>query len=83
LLQGVEVRVEMAHARIQSVNHPPPDGGGGNQDSLSESGAISIAAGRFGGGGAGHEYGGGLVKAFSAQSMWSYLQAMPVEAKLE
>jgi recombination protein RecA len=84
LLQGAEVRAEMSHARIQSVNHPPANGEcHGNGDLPPGNGAISIAAGRFGSAGVGHEYDGGLVKTFSAQSMWSYLHAVPVEAKLE
>ena len=68
LFDGAEVQAEMLHTRVQSINVPQACNGPVAIDGRS----------------AGHDhdgYGGGNTQSFSAQSMWSYLHAMPVEAK--
>jgi hypothetical protein len=75
LLDGANMRAEMTHARIQSVNHPPPEK---PEIPPAPDGTISIAEGRFG-----DPSSSDHLKQFGAQSIWSYLHAMPVEAKLK
>jgi recombination protein RecA len=72
LLDGSDIEAEMLHTRIQSINLPQACNG-----------PVSIAAGRSGSGFTGHGYDGGKMQSFTAQSIWSYLHAMPVEAKLK
>jgi recombination protein RecA len=69
LLEGADVRAEMIHTRMQSINMPRVG-----------KGAVPITAGRT------ESLAGSdtdTEQSFSAQSMWSYLHAMPVEAKLK
>jgi recombination protein RecA len=69
LFDGAEVKAEMLHTRVQSINMPQACNG-----------LVAIddcAAGHD------HGYDGGNGQTFSAQSMWSYLHAMPVEAQLK
>jgi recombination protein RecA len=75
LLEGSEVQAEMIHTRVQSINAP-----------LARSAPISITVGRFGGEGAGLDRDSGdrdATQSFATQSIWSYLHAMPLEAKLK
>jgi recombination protein RecA len=74
LLNGSDVQAEMLHTRIQSINFQQ-----------AQSGPVSIErhfAGRdlanFSDG-----FERSTTQSFVAQSMWSYLHAMPVEAKLK
>ena len=87
LLDGADVRAEMTHARIQSVNHPPPKNPSPNAPEISPvpNGTISIAEGRIGVGSPGFAPANGddPIKQFGAQSIWSFFRAMPVEAKLK
>jgi hypothetical protein len=69
LLEGADVQAEMIHARMQSINMPRVG-----------KGLVSITAGRS------ESLAGSdsdTAQSFSAQSMWSYLHAMPVEAKIK
>jgi hypothetical protein len=74
LLDGSDVQAEMLHTRMQSVNFQQM-----------QNGPVSIErhfAGRdFNNSGEGFER--STTQSFAAQSMWSYLHAMPVEAKLK
>lgn len=87
LLDGADVRMEMTHARIQSVNHPPPQNPSQNASEISATpnGTISIAEGRIGVENPRFvsENGSNAMKQFGAQSIWSFFRAMPVEAKLK
>jgi hypothetical protein len=67
LFDGAEVQAEMLHTRVQSINMPQACNG-----------PVAID-----GRAAGHDHGydGGNTQSFSAQSMWSYLHALPVEAQ--
>jgi recombination protein RecA len=68
LLDGYELHAELAHARIQSSNFP-----------LAANGPTSIA-------GRSADFSGDAAdapKSFAAQSAWSYLHALPREAKLK
>jgi recombination protein RecA len=74
LLDGSDVQAEMLHTRMQSINFQQ-----------AQNGPVSIER-HF----AGHDFahsGDGFerntMQSFAAQSMWSYLHAMPVEAKLK
>ena len=67
LFDGAEVQAELLHTRVQSINMPQACNGPVAIDGRS--------AGRD------HGYDGGNTQSFSAQSMWSYLHAMPVEAQ--
>jgi hypothetical protein len=68
LFDGAEVQAELLHTRVQSINMPQACNGPVAIDGRS--------AGRD------HDdYDGGNLQSFSAQSMWSFLQATPVEAK--
>ncbi len=68
LFDGTEVQAEMLHTRVQSINMPRACNGPVSIDGRS--------ARRDHDGGD-----GGNTQSFSAQSMWSFLQATPVEAK--
>jgi hypothetical protein len=74
LLDGSDVQAEMLHTRIQSINFQQ-----------AQSGPVSIErhfAGRdFANSNDGFER--STTQSFAAQSMWSYLHAIPVEAKLK
>ena len=67
LFDGAEGQAEMLHTRVQSINMPRACNGPVSIDGRS--------AGRD------HDGEGGNAQSFSAQSMWSFLQATPVEAK--
>jgi recombination protein RecA len=70
LLDGSDVQAEMLHMRMQSINFQ-----------RAQNGPISIAR-HF----AGHnstDHSDENTQSFGAQSMWSYLHALPVEAKLK
>jgi recombination protein RecA len=73
LLEGTDVQAAMLHTRIQSINFK-----------RTQNGPVSIEehfAGRdFANSGEGFER--STTQSFAAQSMWSYLHAMSVEAKL-
>jgi recombination protein RecA len=81
LLDGSDVQAEMLHTRIQSVNFQQAQNG----FQRAQNGPVSIQkhfAGRdFANSGDGFE--SSTTQSFAAQSMWSYLHAMPVEAKLK
>jgi recombination protein RecA len=74
LLDGSDVQAEMLHTRIQSINFQQ-----------AQNGPVSIErhfAGRdFANSNDGFER--STTQSFAAQSMWSYLHAIPVEAKLK
>lgn len=78
LLDGADARAEMLHTRIQSSNVPQ-----------ARAAPVSIATGRRNGphcSDGDSENGRGdsaTAQNFSAQSIWSYLRATPVEAKLK
>jgi recombination protein RecA len=69
LFDGAEVQAELLHMRVQSINMPQVCNG-----------PVSID-GRSAGRDHDHGYDGGDTQSFSAQSMWSFLQATPVETK--
>jgi recombination protein RecA len=81
LLDGSDVQAEMLHARIQSVNFQQAQNG----FQRAQNGPVSIQkhfAGRdFANSSEGFER--STTQSFAAQSMWSYLHALPVEAKLK
>ena len=83
----MDVRAEMTHARIQSVNHPPPKNPSPNAPEIPsvQNGTISITEGRIGVESPGFAPANGddPIKQFGAQSIWSFFRAMPVEAKLK
>jgi hypothetical protein len=74
LLDGSDVQAEMLHTRIQSINFQQ-----------AQNGPVSIEkhfAGRdFANSSDGFDCSN--AQSFEAQSMWSYLHALPVEAKLK
>jgi hypothetical protein len=69
LLDGTEMEAEMVHSRIQSINFAPTRGR-----------TISIASARLPGA---EEQDEAEQRSFTAQSMWSYLHTLPVEAQPE
>jgi hypothetical protein len=81
LLDGSDVQAEMLHTRIQSVNFKQTQSG----FQQAQNGAVSIErhfAGRdFANTNDGFQRSN--MQSFAAQSMWSYLHAMPLEAKLK
>jgi recombination protein RecA len=81
LLDGPDVQAEMLHTRIQSVNFQQAQNG----FQRAQNGPVSIQkhfAGRdFANSSEGFER--STTQSFAAQSMWSYLHALPVEAKLK
>ncbi len=77
LLDGSEVQAEMLHTRMQSINFQQTQNG----FQRVQNGPVSIAR-HF----AGHnsaDHGDENTQSFAAQSIWSYLHAMPVEVKLK
>jgi hypothetical protein len=82
LLEGADMRAEMIHTRMQSINMPRVG-----------KGPVSITAGFSGGAAADSNLAAGLsadpgsnsdtAQSFSAQSIWNYLHAMPVEARIK
>lgn len=79
LFDGTKVQAEMIHTRIQSINVP-----------RARAAPVSIAAGRGReqyadrhSGNLHNDSDGATAQSFSTQSIWSYLRAMPVEAKLK
>jgi hypothetical protein len=77
LLDGSDVHAEMLHTRIQSINFQQTRNG----FQRVQNGPVSIAR-HF----AGHnsaDHGDENTQSFAAQSIWSYLHAMPVEVKLK
>jgi hypothetical protein len=72
LLDGTEVEAEMLHTRIQSIKFPQAC----NRP-------IPIAKHSAGKDSGSHSQDRSHSQSFAAQSIWSYLQAMPVEAKLK
>jgi recombination protein RecA len=78
LLDGADARAEMLHTRIQSINVPQ-----------ARAAPVSIAASRLTGSrsvdrdSGNHRGDSAMAQSFSAQSIWSYLRAMPVEANLK
>jgi len=81
LLDGSDVRAEMLHTRMQSINFQQAQNG----FQQAQNGPVSIErpfAGRdFANSSDGFERSN--TQSFSAQSVWSYLHALPVEAKLK
>jgi recombination protein RecA len=81
LLDGSDVQAEMLHTRIQSINFQQAQSG----FQQAQNGPVSIErhfAGRdFDNSNDGFER--STTQSFAAQSMWSYLHAIPVEAKLK
>jgi recombination protein RecA len=81
LLDGSDVQAEILHTRIQSVNFQQAQNG----FQRAQNGPVSIQkhfAGRdFANSSEGFER--STTQSFAAQSMWSYLHALPVEAKLK
>jgi hypothetical protein len=67
LLDGADVQAEMIHTRIHSITVPQ-----------ARNRPVSIASHL-----AGHGSDSDTMQSFIAQSIWSYLHAMPVEAKLK
>jgi hypothetical protein len=67
LFDGAEVQAELLHTRMQSINMPQACNGPVAIDGRSP--------------GRDHGYDGGNTQSFSAQSMWSYLHAISVEAQ--
>jgi hypothetical protein len=81
LLDGSDVQAEMLHTRMQSLNFQQTQRG----FQQAQNGLVSIErhfAGRdFANSSDGFERSD--TQSFSAQSVWSYLHALPVEAKLK
>jgi hypothetical protein len=65
LFDGAEVQAELLHTRMQSINVPQACNGPVSIDGRSS----------------GRDHDSGTTQSFSAQSMWSYLHAIPVEVK--
>jgi recombination protein RecA len=70
LLDGSDVQAEMLHTRVQSINFQQV-----------ENGPVSIE--RHFAGRNSTDHSDENIKSFATQSIWSYLHAMPVEAKLK
>jgi len=81
LLDGSDVQAEMLHTRMQSINFQKTQNG----FQQAQNGPVSIEkhfAGRgFANSSDGYER--STAQSFAAQSMWSYLHTLPVEAKLK
>jgi recombination protein RecA len=74
LLDGSDVQAEMLHTRVQSINFQQ-----------AQNVPVSIE-GHFAGrdfANSSHNFDSSHAQGFAAQSIWSYLHAMPVEAKLK
>jgi recombination protein RecA len=77
LLDGTDVQAEMLHTRVQSINFQQTKNG----FQRAQNGPVSIER-HF----AGHNstnHSDENIQSFATQSIWSYLHAMPVEAKLK
>ena len=70
LLDGSDVQAEMLHTRMQSINFQQ-----------AQNGPVSIE--RHFAGRDSTDRSDDNIQSFAAQSIWSYLHAMPVEAKLK
>jgi len=81
LLDGSGVQAEMLHTRIQSVNFKQTQSG----FQQAQNGAVSIerhfSERDFAN--SSDDFERSTTQSFAAQSMWSYLHAMPVEAKIK
>jgi hypothetical protein len=77
LLDGSDVQAEMLHTRMQSINFQQAE----NEFQHAQNGPVSIA--RHFAGRDLTDYSDENTRSFAAQSIWSYLHAMPVEAKLK
>jgi len=81
LLDGSDVQAEMLHTRIQSSNFQQAQ----NEFQRAQNGPVFIER-HFAGRDFANDSNGlerSHTQSFAAQSMWSYLHAMPVEAKLK
>jgi recombination protein RecA len=81
LLDGSDVQAEMLHTRIQSVNFQQMQ----NEFRQAQDGPVSIER-HFAGRdfpNSGDSFERSTTQNFAAQSMWSFLHALPVEAKLK
>ena len=81
LLDGSDVQAEMLHTRMQSVNFQQMP----NEFRQAQNGLVSIEK-HFAGRdfpNSGDSFERGTTQNFAAQSMWSFLHALPVEAKLK
>jgi hypothetical protein len=81
LLDGSDVQAEMLHTRMQSVNFQPMQ----NEFRQAQNGPVSIVR-HFAGRDLTNSSDGferSNTQSFSAQSVWSYLHDLPVEAKLK
>jgi recombination protein RecA len=81
LLDGSDVQAEMLHTRMQSINFQQAQNG----FQQAQNGPVSIER-HFAGrdfANSSHGFDRSDTQSFSAQSVWSYLHAMPVEAKLK
>jgi hypothetical protein len=81
LLDGSDVQEEMLHTRMQSINFQQTQ----NRFQQAQNGPVSIerhfAERDFANSSDGFERSN--TQSFSAQSVWSYLHALPVETKLK
>ena len=77
LLDGSDVQAEMLHTRMQSINFQQAHNGFQH----AQNGPVSIARHFAGRDSTDHD--DENTQSFAAQSIWSYLHAMPVEAKLK
>jgi len=77
LLDGSDVQAEMLHMRMQSVNFKRAQ----NDFKQMQNGPVSIE--RHFGGRDSTDHSDDNTQSFAAQSIWSYLQGLPVEAKLK
>jgi recombination protein RecA len=81
LLDGSDVQAEMLHTRIQSVNFQQMQ----NEFRQAQNGPVSIERhfARRDFPNSGDSFERSTTQNFAAQSMWSFLHALPVEAKLK
>jgi hypothetical protein len=80
LLDGSDVQAEMLHTRIQSINFKRAQ----NEFQQAQNGPVSIAR-HFAGrdfANSSDDFERSTTQSFAAQSVWSYLHDLPVEAKL-
>jgi recombination protein RecA len=77
LLDGSDVQAEMLHTRMQSINFQQAQ----NRFKHTQNGPVSIERHFVGRDSTDHS--DENIQSFAAQSIWSYLHAMPVEAKLK
>ncbi len=76
VLDGCDVRPELLHARVQSINMPQARNG---PVSIARHFPASNDAAEI----SGNEYDRENTGSFAAQSAWSYLRTLPVEARLK